>query len=59
MSDLPPDAVEAAAEAMEDEAMRLLGRDLGTIHRNEIAAAALSAALPALREALAQEIMWA
>lgn len=34
-----------AAEAIEDTAIRLIGRDLGTIHRNEIVAAGIAAAL--------------
>lgn len=33
-----------AAEAMEDAAFRWIGRDLGTIHRDDIAAEALAAA---------------
>lgn len=37
--------VERAAEAMEDAAVQLLGRDLGTVHRGDIARAALEAAL--------------
>lgn len=45
---IPDKAVSIAAEAMEDEAMRLLGRDLGTLHRNDIARAALEAAVPYL-----------
>ena len=42
------EAVEAAAESIEDDAMRWLGRDLGTIHRDDIARNALTAALPHL-----------
>ena len=49
-------AIEAAAEAMEDSAMRWLGRDLGTIHRNDIAADALVAAVPILLADLEQRI---
>src|SRR5580765_943659 len=45
---IPADAVTAAAEAMEDAAMRWIGRDLGTIHRDTIAREALAAALPHL-----------
>lgn len=36
--------VRAAAEAMEDECLRRLGRDLGTVHRDDIARAGLEAA---------------
>lgn len=34
-----------AAEAIEEVAIRRIGRDLGTIHRNEIVAAGVAAAL--------------
>lgn len=34
--------IETAAEAMEDAALSLIGRDLGTLHRNDIARAALA-----------------
>ena len=44
---IPADVIAAAAEAMEIEAIRCLGRDLGTVHRDDIAAAALGAALAA------------
>lgn len=37
------DAVERAAEALEDAVLRLTGRDVGTIHRDEIARAVLDA----------------
>ena len=37
--------VTAAAEVAEDEMMRHLGRDLGTIHRNDIIRAILTAGL--------------
>jgi hypothetical protein len=40
------EAVEAAARAIEDQALVSLGRDLGTIHRNEIVRAGLQAATP-------------
>jgi hypothetical protein len=54
------EAVTAAAEAIEDAAMRWLGRDLGTLHRNEIVAEGLAAAVPHLerqiRESIAGEI---
>lgn len=43
--------VRPAAEAMEDAAFKYLGRDLGTIHRDDIAAAALSALAEAVRDA--------
>ena len=35
--------VQAAAEVAEDEMIRRLGRDLGTIHRNDIVRAILAA----------------
>lgn len=56
MTDLkiPDAAVKAAAEAIEDVAFRLLGRDLGTIHRDEIVAAGLAAALPLLGDTRTQ-----
>lgn len=44
---IPADVIAAAAEAMDAEAIRCLGRDLGTVHRDDIAAAALGAALAA------------
>lgn len=44
---IPADVIAAAAEAMDNEAIRCLGRDLGTVHRDDIAAAALGAALAA------------
>lgn len=37
--------ITAAAEAIEDVMIRRLGRDLGTIHRDEIVSAALAAGL--------------
>lgn len=40
----------AAAEAIEDVAIRLIGRDLGTVHRNEIVAAGLAAAFRVLAD---------
>lgn len=46
--EIPEAAVQAAAGAIEDRAMELIGRDLGTIHRNEIVAAGIAAALPHL-----------
>lgn len=53
-------AVRPAAEAMEEVALLLTGRDLGTIHRDEVAAAAVAAAYPVIaayvREQVAQEI---
>jgi hypothetical protein len=51
--------VEAAGEAIEDAALRYLGRDVGTLHRDDIAHAALVAAhavAPAPREDLAEQI---
>jgi hypothetical protein len=42
---LGDEAVRRAAEAMEDAAVRWLGRDLGTARRDDIARAALEAAL--------------
>lgn len=45
---VPDEAVRAAAEAIEDGAIRLLGRDLGTIHRDDIVRAGLAAALPVI-----------
>lgn len=41
--EIPQHIVRPLAEAMEDAAMRLIGRDLGTIHRDDIAAEALAA----------------
>jgi hypothetical protein len=38
-------AVTAAAEAIEDVAIRRIGRDLGAIHRDEIVGAGLAAGL--------------
>lgn len=43
---IPAEAVEAAAIAMEDAALKLIGSDLGTTYRNEIAHSALEAAAP-------------
>jgi hypothetical protein len=43
---IPAEAVEAAAIAMEEAALVLIGRDLGFLHRNDIARAALEAAAP-------------
>jgi hypothetical protein len=47
--DLRPPKVDAmlaaAGEAIEDAAIRLIGRDLGTIHRDAIVGAGLAAAL--------------
>lgn len=40
------EAVEAAAEAMEDAALSLIGSDLGTTYRNDIARRTLEAAAP-------------
>jgi hypothetical protein len=47
MSDpqITEEMIQAAAEAMEDAAVELIGRDLGTIHRNRIAERGLRAAL--------------
>lgn len=45
--EISDEAVTAAAEAMEDAAMRWTGRDLGTIHRDDIAREALAAAVAA------------
>lgn len=52
-ADLPPDAVEAAAQAM-DRMPPNNGKNIRPWE--DFARAALSAALPALREALAQEL---
>ncbi len=41
---IPGEAVRLAAEAIEDEAVRRLGRDLGTVHRDEIVRAGLTSA---------------
>jgi hypothetical protein len=46
--------IAAAAEAVEDVAVRLIGRDLGTIHRDEIVSAGIAAAL----RVTADEIDW-
>lgn len=37
--------LKAAGEAIEEVAIRTIGRDLGTIHRDEIVAAGVAAAL--------------
>lgn len=42
---LSPEAIRAAAEAIGDEALTHLGRDIGTIHADHIAEAGLRAAL--------------
>ena len=42
----------AATEAIEDEAMSRIGRDLGTVHRDAIVAAGLAAALRVLATAM-------
>lgn len=43
----PPEAaVTAAGESIEDDAMKWLGRDVGTVHRDDIARNALTAAAP-------------
>ena len=42
--------VTAAAEAVEDIAIRRIGRDLGTVHRDEIVAAGLVVAIRALAD---------
>lgn len=42
---LSPDGIRAAREALTDEALTRPGRDLGTIHAEEIAAAVVRAAL--------------
>ena len=49
-------ATTAAAEAIEDAAFRWLGRDLGTIHRNEIVAEGLAAAVPVILDEAAAQI---
>jgi hypothetical protein len=46
---LPEEWITAAAEAIEDVMIRRLGRDLGTIHRDEIVAAGLAAVVPLAR----------
>lgn len=50
--------VSIAAEAMEDAALELLGRDLGTIHRNTIAERTVAAVLAAIdtKEAAAKAL---
>lgn len=45
MIDVTDEMVTAAAEAIEDEAIRRIGRDLGTIHRDNIVRAGLAAVL--------------
>lgn len=52
---IPDEAVRLAAEAIEDEAIRHIGRDLGTIHRDDIVRAGLTAAAPILRKHWAQQ----
>lgn len=52
-ADLPAEWVTAAAEAIEVAAWPRIGRDLGTIHRDEIVAAGLRAALPLIVESIA------
>jgi hypothetical protein len=44
---LSPEGITAAREALTDEALTRLGRDLGTIHAEDIAAAVVRAALDA------------
>lgn len=60
---IPEEAVNAAAQDMADAAVFHLGRDLGTVHRNEIALAALEAAAPLILaaelERLVDETDWA
>lgn len=45
MIEVTDEMVTAAAEVAEDEMVRRLGRDLGTLHRDDIIRAALKAAL--------------
>jgi len=42
---MPDPMITAAAEAIEDEAVPRIGRDLGTIHRDAIVSAGVAAAL--------------
>lgn len=42
--------ITAAAEAIEDAMMPRIGRDLGTIHRDEIVAACVAAALQVMAD---------
>jgi hypothetical protein len=51
MSETDP-AVTAAAEAIEEVAIRRIGRDLGTIHRDEIVGAGVAAALRVIADYL-------
>lgn len=51
---IPAERVTAAAEAIEDAAIPRIGRDLGTIHRDDIVAAGLRAALPLIVESIAE-----
>jgi hypothetical protein len=44
-----PEWITAAAEAIEEAAWPRIGRDLGTIHRDDIVASGLRAVLPAIR----------
>ena len=55
MVDLPAELVTQVAEAIEDEAVRWLGRDLGTVHRDEIVRAGLLRALPMIVAAVRAE----
>jgi hypothetical protein len=49
-------AVVAAAEAIEDYAFRTIGRDLGTIHRDDIVRAGLIAAMPEILLGMARHL---
>jgi hypothetical protein len=52
-----PAVVRLAAEAMEDTAIMRLGRDLGTVYRDEIASATLAAVAGVLRAHIATWIL--
>lgn len=52
---LTADAVRTVGEAIENAAIEHLGRDLGTVHRDDIARAAIWSTLDALRVAAGRE----
>lgn len=54
--EIPDEAVRLAAEAIEDASMRMLGRDLGTLHRDEIVRDGIAAAYPAIETAVREKI---
>lgn len=49
-ADIPDEWAKKAGEAVEDAALRYLGRDLGTLHRDDIARAAIDAVAGDIRK---------